>query len=189
MGDRWVYGRDPEGWEEQTRLEAAGLASGQFGPELLAALGENYELRAEIQLADELVGRFSLTKRIASMKHSGLTMRHRLHLAQTGAGTLWRVKKVHDAATRSQPSSANGEEAGEEEQRKAVEDALDDALPTFLQTAWAAVVTDINGTVKEVGRKLLKDKSVNWQIRVRRAQALLRLGQIFVEEGTKAESA
>jgi len=55
-----------------------------------------------------------------------------------------------------------------------------------LQTVWAAVVTDIDGTIKEVGRKLLKDKSVCWQIRVRRAQALQRLGQIFSEESARA---
>merc|ERR1740121_1588031 len=94
--------------------------------------------------------------------------------------------KVHDVATKLQPKE--GEEADEEQQRKIVEEALDEALPIFLQTAWAAVVTDIDGTIKEVGRKLLKDKSVSWQIRVRRAQALQRLGEIFMEEGAKAES-
>jgi len=184
--DRIVYRRDSEGFEEQMRLEAANLASGQFGPELLMTLGEIYQLRAEIYLADELVGRFSLTKRVASLKHSGITMRHRLHFYQNAAGSLMRMKKVHDAAKSSLP--AEGQEADEEQQRKAVEDALDDALPMFLQTAWAAVVTDIDGTIKEVGRKLLKDKSVTWQTRVRRAQALQRLGQIFVEEGAAAEA-
>ena len=51
-----------------------------------------------------------------------------------------------------------------------MEQALEQALPLFLQTAWAAwpfygkafcmeaaVVTDIDATVKEVGRKLLKE--------------------------------
>ncbi|CAE8675384.1 unnamed protein product [Polarella glacialis] len=70
-----------------------------------------------------------------------------------------------------------------------MEQALDEALPLFLQTAWAAVVTDIDGTIKEVGRKLLKDKSVPWQIRVRRAQALAILGRVFVEESAKAVAA
>merc|ERR1719401_2681789 len=79
---------------------------------------------------------------------------------------------------------AGGE--GDEQKHKAIESALEDALPLFLETALAAVVTDVDGTVKEVGRKLLKDKSVPWQIRVRRAQALQRLGQIFLEEGTRA---
>jgi len=36
---------------------------------------------------------------------------------------------------------------------------------------------------------LLQDKSVSWQIRVRRAQGLQLLGQIFVAEGEKATAA
>lgn len=187
--DRWVYGRDPQGFEEQMRVEAGELASGQFGPELLCTLAEIYQLRAEIYLADELVGRFSLTKRMASLKHSNHILRHRLNFFQNVAGSVLRVKKVHDAARSSQMQVGAGQQPDEEEQRKAVEDALDDALPVFLQTAWAAVVTDIDSTIKEVGRKLLKDKSVPWQIRVRRAQALQRLGQIFGEEGARADAA
>eukprot|EP00747_Dinoflagellata_sp_TGD_P065060 gnl/TRDRNA2_/TRDRNA2_154188_c1_seq1.p2 gnl/TRDRNA2_/TRDRNA2_154188_c1~~gnl/TRDRNA2_/TRDRNA2_154188_c1_seq1.p2 ORF type:complete len:210 (+),score=59.90 gnl/TRDRNA2_/TRDRNA2_154188_c1_seq1:612-1241(+) len=176
--------------------EATELANGQFGPELLRALGENYMLRAELYLADELVGRFSITKRISSMKHSSLAYKHQLHFYKNAAGSLIRVKKVHDCAKKmaADGSAAEGTEEvpeaaeREEQKRKAVEDALDDALPTFLNTAWAAVVTDIDNTVKEVGRKLLKDKSVPWQIRIRRAQALQRLGQIFVAAGDKALS-
>lgn len=186
---RFVYGRDESGFEEQMRLEASTLASGQFGPELLMTLGEIYQVRAEIYLADELIGRFSLTKRVASWKHTGLTMKHQMRFFQNAAGSLLRVKKVHDAAKASASSrGAEGEAAETDEQRKAVESALDDALPVFLQTAWAAVVTDIDSTIKEVGRKLLKDKSVPWQIRVRRAQALKRLGEIFLEEGTRAQA-
>lgn len=213
--DRYVYGRDEAGFEEQMRIEALALASGQFGPELLMTLGENYQMRAEIYLADELVGRFSISKRIASMRHSHLTMRHRFAFYSNAAGSLLRVKKVHDAARGAakaaeqraassagspegaSPSSQQAGEAGDdgnmldaadldEQQRKEVEDVLNDALPVFLQTAWAAVVTDIDSTIKEVGRKLLKDKSVGWQIRTRRAQALKRLGEIFTEEGAKA---
>lgn len=227
--DRWVYDRDCEAWEEQTRLEASTLAQGQFGPEMLSTLGEMYQLRAELFLADELAGRFSLTKRFASMKHSSVTMRHRWTFYQNAASSLLQVKKVHDAAKRGdavsqqpgaadaagggaadadagaagaeapagsgQPAEGAPEGAGqpadgsEQAGSKAMEDALNDALPKFLETAWAAVVTDIDGTIKEVGRKLLKDKSVVWQIRVRRAQALQRLGQIFVEEGTRALAA
>lgn len=182
--DRFVEGRDPEGFAEQMRLEAVELSSGHFGMELIIALGEIYQRRAEIYLADELIGRFSLTKRIASIRHSTLTMAHTLHFYQNAAGSLLRVKKMHDVARKSQPQNDAGEPT--EEQKSAFEAAINDALPVFLQTAWAAVVTDIDSTIKEVGRKLLKDKSVPWQIRVRRAQALLLLGQIFVEEGQRA---
>lgn len=211
--DRWVYGRDAQGWEDMIRLEAVDLVTGQFGPELLVTLGEMYKLRADIYLADELVGRFSMKKRVSSVRHSMVATRHRMFFYQNAASSLLLVKRVHDAAKKIKKDET-GEEAavapGEEEaaeggegseerppsaaeeaeelQRKAVGDALDSALPKFLQTAWSAVVTDVDNTVVQVGRKLLKDKSVPWQIRVRRAQAMQLLGEIFVEEGSKAVS-
>jgi len=256
--DRDVIRRDRAGFEEQMRLEAQELAKGQFGGELLATLGKIYQIRAELYLADEFIGRFSVTKRVVSMKHSALTVRHSLDFAYNAASSLYRVKKMHDAAkapasektegaASSSSSTAEGSTSevevtklaagmavvvkgvvsapqlngmsgvcqrldpesgrwavllqtgdtkkfkrdnliapaasGEEQQRKAIEEALDGALPTFLETAWTSVVTDVDSTVKEVGRKLLKDKSVPWQIRVRRAQALEILGQIFLEVG------
>jgi len=188
-----VIGRDARGFEEQMRLEAVDLAKSQFGPELLITLGEIYQVRADIYLADELVGRFSIQKRMKSVRHSGLIMRHRMRFYQNAAGSLFKAKNVHDAVRSATPTEGTEAEEGqgepqlEEDQRKAVEDALENALPQFLQTAWAAVVMDIDGTIKEVGRKLLKDKSVCWQIRVRRAEALQLLGKLFVEEGIKAQ--
>jgi len=180
--DRFVNGRDLSGWEEQMHLEAVDLASAQFGPELLIALGEIYQLRAELYLADETVGRFTFSKRRLAAKHSGFTLSHRFVLYKNAASSLLRVKEVHDCAKNLKTVDGEDDDA----QRQAVEAALDGALPTFLRTAWAAVVTDIDGTIKEVGRKLLKDKSESWQIRLRRAEALQRLGEIFVEEGLGA---
>jgi len=188
--ERWVYGRDKAGFEEQMRLEAHELAGAQFGPELLATLGEMYQLRAEIYLANELDGRFSLSKRVASMKHTSLKMRHHLDFYKNAAGSLLRAKSVFNAASAMQKKQGNDQEQlAEEEQAKIIEAAMDDALPTFLQTAWSYVVRDIDNTMKEVARKFVQDKSVPWQIRIRRAQALQRLGQLFAEEAAKADAA
>jgi len=193
--DRWVYGRDPAGFEEQLRLEAHELAGAQFGSELLICLGDIYQLRSEIHLANELAGRFSFSKRVAQLKHTSLRMRHRIDFYQNAAGSLMRARRVYKTANAlncEKPVDEGDEEAKTkraEEQAKKIEAALDDALPTFLQTSWAYVVRDIDQTAKEVGRKFLQDKSVPWQIRIRRAQALQRLGQIFVEEGQSAEAA
>jgi len=187
---RLVYGRDPEGFEEQMRLEAHVLAEAQFGPELLVTLGEMYQLRAEIYLANELDGRFSLSKRMASVKHTRLKMRHGMEFYKNAASSLMRAKKVYNAASTLRKPVKDGEEPEEptEEEAKKVEAAMEEALPTFLQTAYAYVVRDIDNTMKEVGRKLLQDMSVPWQIRIRRAQALRALGLIFVQEGLRASS-
>jgi len=190
---RFVYGRDEEGFEEQMRLEAHELAQAQFGPELLAALGEIYSLRADIYIANEMQGRFSMAKRLASAKHNMSMFRHGVNFYTSAAGSLLRAKKVYSAASSAQAAAKKREkeEGGtpstrdadgvDEESAKIVEAALDEALPTFLQTAWSYVVRDIDSTMKNVGRKFLQDKSVPWQIRIRRAQALKRLGQIFFE--------
>ena len=69
-----------------------------------------------------------------------------------------RVNEVHDCAKNLKTVDGEDDDA----QRQAVEAALDGALPTFLRTAWG-----IDGTIKEVSRKLLKDKSKPWQIRLR----------------------
>ena len=99
---------------------------------------------------------------------------------------------------------------------EAIVEPKQDGATVFSCVSEAAVVTDIDSTVKEIGRKLLKaigvaghcqircslerevclsafalrfrmpsawqDKSVPWQLRVRRSQALQRLGEIFEEE-------
>lgn len=192
----YVYGRDSEGFEAQMRQEARELASSQFGPELLQALGEMYLARSEIYLANEMHGRISLTKSRASMKHNSLVLKHRLRFYKNAAGSLIKAGKVYSAATKvskelkeEQPESQSGEPPVTEEQAQQVEAAMDDALPLFLQTAWSYVVQDIDRTVRDVGRKFLQDKSVPWQIRIRRAQALQLLGEIFQTEAAAAKSA
>eukprot|EP00929_Paragymnodinium_shiwhaense_P124117 TRINITY_DN9905_c0_g1_i3.p1 TRINITY_DN9905_c0_g1~~TRINITY_DN9905_c0_g1_i3.p1 ORF type:complete len:937 (-),score=244.35 TRINITY_DN9905_c0_g1_i3:242-3052(-) len=230
--DRFVLRRDEAGFEEEMEQEAKELTKGQFGPELLAALGECYRLRSEIYLAEELQGHSSAAKHSADIRQSLVNMRHTWSLYSHGAGCMLRAKKVHDAARQMEHvvkeaeanfeavhregsaeephGSANGtttsqaEEGtvGEETAAAAaaaaapatveaavaaaaarempkVETALDDALPTFLRTAWCAVVSDVDNTTQNVAKKVLMDKSVPWQIRVRRARALKKLGEIF----------
>jgi len=193
--DRLVYGREEEGWNEQMRMEAHQLAtdSGQFGPDLLNTLGEMYQVRSEIYLANELAGRLSMSKRKASLKQNWMKMHHALNFYQNAAGSAFRVKKMHDAAKNADKEAKKlqieGKEVDaevQEEQAKKIEAVFDDALPMFMKTAWSYVVRDIDETVKMVARKFLQDKSVPWQIRVRRAQGLERLGRIFCEEGQKA---
>lgn len=179
-----MYRREPEGFTEQMRLEAHELSGAQFGPELLVALGDMYQLRAEIYLANELSGRFSLSKRAASARHTAVHLRHGMQFCRSAAGSLIGAKKLYSTATRQSAVKEGDEEAAkaaQEVQAKEVEAALDQALPGFLQTAWSYVVRDVDSTTKQVGRKLLQDKAVPWQVRIRRAQALQCLGQIFRE--------
>jgi len=137
-----------------------------------------------------LHGRYTLAKQAASTKHRRLRLQHRLIFLRNAADSLLHARKVYTAANSTVRSSGEGSdsEGCDEEQAIAIETAMDAALPSFLGTAWSYVVQDIDDTMKEVTKKFLRDKSVPWQIRIRRAQALQRLGQIFLEEGARAEA-
>lgn len=209
----FVYRRDEAQFEQRARSEAAELVQCRFGPELLAALGEMYTLRAEIYLADESAGRFSFTKRMASIKHCSKTIQHKFdfysycsdsfvqlrHLGHSLEAFEASVPPKSEASDQSAqegagtgtPNAPTEQEQQEQQQKmeialREVEKKLTEALPVFARTGCAQVVTDIDSTVTQVGRKLLKDKSAPWQIRLRRLQAWHRLGEIFYEEGIKA---
>lgn len=178
----WAIHRDEARFVTEAQAEAAELARVRFGPELLVALGEIYQIRADIYLANELAGRCSFAKRAVAARRSCHTVGSQLRFCRSAIGSAVAAKRVTDAARRQeqlQQGAALPEASG-------LEDAVDDALPQFLQTAWAAVVRDIDCTIKHVGRKLLQDKSVPWQIRIRRAQALKVLGETFAASGAAA---
>jgi len=187
-----VYGREEEGWNQQMRMEAHQLAtdSGQFGPTLLSTLGEMYQVRSEIYLANQLAGWLSLSKFKASMKQNFMKMQQMVSFYQNAVGSALRVKQMYNVAKavdrEIKKGKIEGKDVDEAVQAKKVEAVFDDALPTFMKTAFAYVVRDIDETVMMVARKFLQDKSVPWQICIRRGQALERLGRIFTEEGQKA---
>mmetsp|Transcript_102573 Transcript_102573/g.289770 ORF Transcript_102573/g.289770 Transcript_102573/m.289770 type:complete len:674 (+) Transcript_102573:44-2065(+) len=187
--ERMVLGRDQLGFEEQLRHEASDLAGTQFGPQLLTVLGDMYQLRAEIYLANELVGRHSIAKRRLAAKQSRRLTQHRFRFYHSLAGSFRHALKIHGAMKKASKGEGTDSSGGQRAASSiAVEEKLEAALPTFLHTAWTSVVRDIDATVKMVGRRLLQDKSAPWQLRIRRAQALRLLGQVFEEEGAKAMS-
>merc|ERR1712194_526693 len=61
------------------------------------------------------------------------------------------------------------------------------ALPAFIRLAWLICARDLELTVKAVSKFLLKDVPVPWILRIRRAQALLMLGQTFVAAAETAD--
>merc|ERR550525_1308662 len=89
------------------------------------------------------------------------------------------VKKMHDVAGLQKEED---QEKKEEAARKTMS-ALEDSLPVFLQMIWDVSQFDIESTLRHITDKVLKDVSVPWQIRYRRATALLRLGRVFRDVG------
>merc|ERR1712187_310461 len=90
------------------------------------------------------------------------------------------VKHMHDVM------SGDLEEQGQENKDDLTRQTMgsfEESLPLFLQTAWEISAIDIEKTLRHVCDKVLKDISVPWQLRHRRAVALLRLGRVFRDVG------
>lgn len=181
-----------ESWNTQMRMEARQMAvdGGQFGPALLSTLGKMYQVRSELYLAGKLAGWLSLRKIRASVKQSLANMQQMASFYLNAALSIRQLKKIHGTAQAGVKEREKGEIKGttfdEEEHAKKLQAVFDEVLPTFMETVWAYAVRDIDETVKVVASKFLQDKSVPWQIRIRRGEALNRLGHIFTEEGRRA---
>lgn len=174
--DRWVIGRDELGFTSDASKEASDLARVSFGPRLLRAIGTVYEICAEQWLAN-LHGTFTIEGHWASLRDTTRSMHLRVTAVSSIAKSAIAVKRMHDVAT-----SSEDQEEKEEATRQQVL-SLEESLPVFLQTIWDVSAVDIETTLRNVCNKILKDVSVPWQIRLRRAMALLRFGRIFRDVG------
>merc|ERR1719198_98980 len=92
------------------------------------------------------------------------------------------MKQMHDKVESSTTADAD-DETKRAEMEQATRATLEESLPMFLQAIWDVSCVDIESTVAHVCNKVLKDVSIPWQLRIRRAQALLRLGRVFRDVG------
>lgn len=93
-------------------------------------------------------------------------------------------------------AKTNNSSTSAEENNSASSQAYDDAFnaeeqskgvfESGLQLAWNTTVIDLETNCKAQCRFLLKDLSVSWQVRVRRAQALMILAKAFKYQGERA---
>lgn len=171
-------------WEALTRVEAADLAKGDSGPDLLIVLGDAYSRQSQLYMAIERSGAMSTASLVASMRMVWSGLQQQVHLSKSAVKSLWHVfRKVRNASKHKAQSSTS------EERRRRVEEVMTEALPRFLQTVWGIVIKDVDRTARGVGQLLLCDKSVSQEVRRRRAQALHHLGMVFREEGLRARAA
>lgn len=181
--DRWVAGRDEAGFMTASCQEAAELVRVSFGGRLLRTLGEIYEMAAE-QFFSSMRGAFTLENIGASWKESTHQYKVRINAMSSVAKSALAVKRMHDLAG-AHEDGADGEQNQEKKDQAAKETmtSLEDSLPVFLQTIWDVSALDIENTLHHVCDKVLKDISVPWQIRHRRAVAMMRLARIFRDVG------
>lgn len=178
--DRWVLGRDEVGFTTSVSQEASELVRVSFGGRLLRTIGGVYEAAAE-QFFASLRGNFTIETQLASLRESTHNAKVRIQAMSSVAKSAFAVKRMHDAAG-SQGTTEEDQDKKEEAARQTMS-SLEDSLPVFLQTIWDVSAVDIESTLQHVCDKVLKDISVPWQIRQRRAVAMLRLGRVFRDAG------
>jgi hypothetical protein len=175
---KWVDDRDEAGFMAQISQEAKELTHVSFGGRLLRTIGEIYEAKAE-EFLTSLHGSFTVDSQLAQWRDSIHATKVKVQAVSSVAKTAMVVKKMHDVAG----SSVEEDQEKKEEATRQMMASLEDSAPIFLQAIWDISASDIESTLRLVCDKILKDKSVPWQLRYRRATALERLGHCFSDAG------
>lgn len=141
-------------FEAQVREQAKELATSAFGELLTHTIGAVYVYKASQALKLNL----------------GAAMRQKGHTMQTNTrmlGAILNMIKVARAA----------HSLKEEDQAK----MMHSQMGSFLEGAWYVSVVDVETTVRHVCRKVLGDNSLAKEGRRKRAAALKRIGELFLE--------
>lgn len=177
--DRWVMGRNQDGWTTSVLQECAELAQVSFGGRLLRSIGWVYEFSAE-QFLVSCWGNFTVDGQIQSWKDGTHSAEVKVKAMSSVAKSAFAVKEMTDAAG---SGMSDEDQAKRDAAARQALSTLEGSLPVFLQAIWDISQMDIESTLCKVCDRALKDISVPWQIRYRRAIALKRLGQIFRDAG------
>jgi len=179
--NRWVLGRDEVGFVQSVSQEASDLVHVSFGGRLLRTIGIIYESCAE-QFFTNLRGNLTVESQVVQWKESAHMVQSKCRRVVSLGLLAHSAKKMQEAAGETQNCSDDDQEKKAEAMQKTMS-SLEDSLPVVLQTTWDWCAVDIETTLRQVCSKVLKDVSVPWQIRYRRALALLRLGRVFRDVG------
>lgn len=178
--NRWVLGRDEVGFVQAVSQEASELVHVSFGGRLLRSIGTIYETIAE-QFFVSLRGPLTMESHMSQLKENIQVGKSAFSRATSVVQTFCAVKKMQEAGGAMAVCEEDQEK--KEEAIRQTMSSLEESLPVVLQTTWDWCAVDIEATLRQVCGKVLKDVSVPWQIRYRRALALLRLGRVFRDVG------
>jgi len=180
---KFVHAREEEAFARESVLEAHSLSQTSFGPQLLTTIGLVYQNRAEHFLGTingSILGEHWVapTKWSKGLRGLELTKRSATSALQAFRALL----EISRFANEQNPDTLETHEEKVEFSRK-MEGKVKEHVPVFVEAVWDFCACDVERNVRDVCRKLLKDMSVPWVVRYRRALALRRLGRIFQDAG------
>jgi curved DNA-binding protein CbpA len=163
-----MYNGNESLFVKQTYLEAIDLVTASFGLQLLRTLAFVYTYTSEKFLAEQK-GQF-WSRKLASWKNTGRSYSHMASMASNMTKSYVAVSKF-----------AREQKSNLEDNQQETRMFLESTLPLLLETAWSMVQMDVEETGKCAAKMVLKDVGVCWQVRMKRAYALRRMGRIFEE--------
>merc|ERR1712048_897080 len=178
--DRYVTDRDEVAFTADAAQEASELARVSFGGRLLRTIGGVYVNCAE-QFFAGLRGNFTIESQLAQMFEASQNAKSKINALVSGAQSVLAVQRMQQAGLGMHDDEED--QAKKEEAARQAMESFEESLPLFLQTVWDISAIDIETTLRRICNKVIKDISAPWQIRYRRATALLRLGHVFRDAG------
>ena len=175
--DQYVTDRDETGFVRDAYLEAAELVQTSFGPQLLSTIAWVYTFRADKMIAEERGN--LINRKMASWRSTGRNYSNMASVASNVTKSIFAVNKMSKQAAKAHKRAGEPNEEVSPEEMGDMRKNLEDSLPLLLETAWSMCQVDIEDTVKDATKMVLKDIGVPWQIRYRRAYGLRRLGRVF----------
>ena len=176
---------DEGAWEAKLKGQATELARTAFGEVLLHTIGKVYVAKAAVH------GTAGPTKEYWQQKQR--TWGNYLRAAKSGVKMYKAGKEAMKEGERIEKEAekaAEGKEGDEAEaaKKEAAEAAMRASaagqgkdMATFMEGAWHISVIDVEATLRTVCKKVLSDTSVPKEARLKRAAAMRRCGEIFLE--------
>mmetsp|Transcript_48960 Transcript_48960/g.118557 ORF Transcript_48960/g.118557 Transcript_48960/m.118557 type:complete len:517 (-) Transcript_48960:75-1625(-) len=181
------------------QAEAAEICQSAFGHVFCTTIGKALELEATEFLGfarSPYVGNWdahtaAMQKRATSFNNNYRVLNAGISAVHAGSKAMKHVEEMQkeaQAANAKSPLSGAGPNPLDSSQAKETMKKLEDTLPAILELAWAINVRDITKTLKQVCYKLFHDASVDYDARLRRAEAVQILGREFRSIGEVSET-
>jgi len=161
------------------RSESEELKKENYGVELLHTIGYIYRTKAERALAQYDVDNGAIHRKLFgyTSKFTGL-VREKSHIISETVGTIRTAIDLQQSFNKLQEAEKNESLLSPEDQERKAQLEFE-AANKGMETVWRGSKLEIESVLREVCDNVLNDTNVSSELRRRRADALLAIGEVF----------
>ncbi|KAI8899650.1 X-domain of DnaJ-containing-domain-containing protein [Globomyces pollinis-pini] len=159
------------------RAEAEELAATAFGGTLIGVLGYIYQEQAETFLGFKKSVGAGLG--FMNLQQSVHNLANKYRILESAVKTYNDVNKAEKESKKGKSPTSPNQPLSEAEEAEANAKIAEKSFGSLAETLWNFTVVDVESTLRQVCIKVLKDFSVPYEDRVRRAEGMYLMGQIF----------